>query len=170
MIKTKIEIPYTGKFIIVSLDPDTLISPHFRLTELANNKGNKNIPQYEINTETGRFMANVETLRGMYGKPINLSSCYRQPAFNLSVGGSLNSLHTPTINHPGGLAIDWKLPALQDPLYNQIYKWWYTICYDTAHIPGINRYTNGVHLSYDERLLGYKEPQIRDKRKTTEDW
>lgn len=86
-----------GKAEEIQLDVNFPLTPHFRLYELANLKGNPKEPQYVITPQSLAFNAKLEAFRKMYKKPMVIQptgSGYRQPAYNKIVGGIKNSAHT----------------------------------------------------------------------------
>lgn len=85
----------------------TALSEHFTLEELTASE-----TAYRLrinNTPTGQNLANIkktairmEKVRAIVGGPISVSSCYRSPEVNRSIGGS------PTSAHMSALAVDCK--------------------------------------------------------------
>ena len=147
-------ISKTGSKSIVNMDKNAQITPHFKLYELANNKGNKDMPQMFLSAEIDDFLVLIEDFRGWWGKPMNCNSCYRQPEFNSSVGGSPNSLHLLA------LAFDWPVTLdYQGRLY--VYDTWRSITERAGKIGGINFYPWGCHLDASEDKLGHKSFIIR---------
>jgi zinc D-Ala-D-Ala carboxypeptidase len=77
----------------------TQLSKNFSLSELtysstAVNKGIDNTPTPEVIASLQILVDNVlQPIREQIGKPIKISSGYRSPAVNASVGGSTNSDH-----------------------------------------------------------------------------
>lgn len=138
----------TGSSNIVNMDKNAYISPHFRLFELANNKGDNTIPQMILTAEVDRFLGFVEQFRVQYNKPMNCNSCYRQPAYNKSIGGAANSLHLEA------LAFDWPEQLNYDGrLY--VYDLWRTITEKGGAVGGINYYPWGCHLDANEDKYGH---------------
>ena len=85
------------------------ISRYFTLQELtvsqyATRKGISNIPTGQDMTNLVMTAAKMDEVRQLLGKPIYVSSGYRNPAVNLAVGGSATSSHT------SGLAVDFVCP------------------------------------------------------------
>ncbi len=90
----------------INLDVNFPLTPHFRLYELANLKGDPTIPQYVINPQSLDFNCKLEAFRVMYGKPIVIQpngSGYRQAEYNKQIGGIKGSAHTLA------RAIDWNI-------------------------------------------------------------
>lgn len=136
----KVLINLAGSPFIANLDKTAQISPHFKLSELANNKGDTNIPQYEINRYTADFLQMLEQLRTWYNKPIVCNSCYRQKEYNESCGGQQDSLHLI------GLAFDWGVKHNSAQQYNVVNEW-RSLC-KLHNVPGvIGVYSWGYHLS-----------------------
>ena len=148
-------ISKTGASSIVTMDKYAQITPHFKLWELANNKGRADIPQMILSAEVDDFLYLIEDFRGWWGKPMNCNSNFRQPEYNKSVGGSSNSLHLLA------LAFDW--PVMLDYAGRvAVYQTWYDITRRAGKIGGINFYPWGCHLDAAENKLGYKSFIIRD--------
>ena len=85
------------------------LSKYFTLEELtvsqyATRKGISNIPSGQDMTNLVMTAAKMDEVRQLLGKPIYVSSGYRNPAVNLAVGGSATSSHT------SGLAVDFVCP------------------------------------------------------------
>lgn len=125
---------------IINMDKNALISPHFKLYELANNKGDTKYPQYEINEKTPVFLAMLEQLREWYNKPIKCNSCYRQEKYNAQCGGMPDSMHL------NGLAFDWGVQHTKAQQQNVIREWLLiNQQYKTQGVIGV--YPWGYHLS-----------------------
>lgn len=144
----------TGASSIVTMDKNAQITPHFKLWELANNKGNANIPQMILSAEIDDFLGLIEEFRGWWNKGMNCNSCYRQQDFNKSVGGSWNSLHLLA------LAFDWA-QALDYTGRVRVYQAWYDITKRAGKVGGINFYPWGCHLDAHEDYYGHKDFVIR---------
>ena len=90
------------------------LSAHFSLGELtvsqeASRRGIDNIPSLEI-VDNLRWLASLlEEIRDLLGTPIIISSGYRSPKLNSTIGGSKNSQHVQ------GLAADFISPNFGDP-------------------------------------------------------
>jgi zinc D-Ala-D-Ala carboxypeptidase len=74
------------------------LSKNFSLAELvasqvATRKGIDNTPAPAIVANLTRLAALLEQVRALVGAPIAISSGYRSPALNKSVGGAANSAH-----------------------------------------------------------------------------
>ena len=150
-----------------TLDSETKIAKNFVLRELANNMSTDMI-KFIINNDVVKHIEMMQELRDRLGRPINVTSWYRTKEFNSRPGinGAANSLHLL------GLATDcWfatgkgksKKP-MDEALYKDIEKHWMDICKEHNVIGGINRYTDGVHLSSREDKFGYKHFVKRDYR------
>lgn len=148
----------SGISTIVNMDKNTRLYPHFCLFELANNKGNTNIPQMLLSPQQDNLLCCVEELRGWYGKAINCNSCFRQKDFNKSIGGAANSLHLLARAFDAGI----------DLSYRERVAWfetWRAICKRGGFIGGINFYPWGVHIDINEDYFGHTDFIIRDKDK-----
>jgi hypothetical protein len=91
------------------------LSPNFSLGELtysetAEKNGIDNTPPPEIVENLKRLAAGLETVRGLLGAPLEISSGYRCAALNEAVGGSSASQHVL------GLAVDFSCPGFGPPL------------------------------------------------------
>lgn len=146
----------SGLSAIVNMDKNTRLYPHFRLFELANNKGNTNIPQMLLSPEQDNLLCCVEELRGWYGKPINCNSNFRQKEYNKSIGGASNSLHLLARAFDAGIELSYKQRVAW-------YETWKSICKRGGFIGGINFYPWGVHLDINEDYFGHTKFVIRDK-------
>lgn len=144
----------TGSSNIVNMDKNVYISPHFRLFELANNEGDKTIPQMILHADFDRFIVLLEQFRTQYGKPMNCNSNFRQVAYNKAVGGAPNSLHLEA------LAFDWPVDLdYSGRLY--VYDLWRTITEKGGAVGGINYYKWGCHLDANEDKYGHTSFIIR---------
>lgn len=142
---------HKGELDIVGSFP---ITAHFRLSELANTSGDPALPMYELSEPALDFAQVLEHFRVRIDKPIDPTSCYRQPAFNASVGGDKNSLHLH------GCACDFnKYKDLPD---NYIVAQWLLALRDYGRIGAVNIYSNYYHVEAGSDIyLGYKRSQIR---------
>ena len=141
---------------IVNLDKNTRLSPHFRLFEVANNKGDKSIEQMILSPRFDDFLGQIEEFRVWWNKPMNCNSCFRQVEYNRSIGGAENSLHLLA------LAFDWG----ESLTYSQrvaVYTKWREITTKAGRIGGINFYPWGCHIDSYEDLFGHRAFVIRDK-------
>ena len=137
----KVLLKLAGCGSVINLDKNTQLSPHFKLSELANNKGDIKLPQYEINAHTADFLTMIEELRVWYNKPITCNCCYRQAGYNSEQCGAL-----PDSLHLEGLAFDWGVKHNKVQQQHVIEKW---LLINQAHgtqgVIGI--YPWGYHLS-----------------------
>ena len=126
---------------------DDRVTDHFRLREFANSlDGNKLL----INPEVISFYQDLEKFRVWYGRPMVITSGYRSPEFNKSVGGVSNSYHLR------GLAIDFKLPqeyfemtvTRRVSFILNIRTKWYGLCRLSGHYGSVVLYDSWLHLSY----------------------
>lgn len=141
----------------VEMDPNARIRKNFKLYELANNKGSAELPQFIINADVDLFLDMIQELRNWWAKSMTVNSCFRQAAYNKSVGGSSNSLHLKA------LALDWGV-KLTDAQRSKLRDKWADICQAHGRIGGINYYSWGVHLDAFEDNFGYKSFVVRDYR------
>lgn len=140
------------------------LAPNFRLAELANNLGDKTKPQWEDSPESRVFVVMLQELRTWMEKPMVISSCYRQPAWNARVGGDKRSAHLHAC------AADWHIAHTQTQRDHVSAKW-RQICESHGVIGAINYYSGGYHLeAYSDRWYGSKGFAIRDYRGTKRDW
>lgn len=69
------------------------LTPHFTLGEFAlNQEGRRFQHQHQVDT-AAELAAFLERVRQRFGKPITITSGYRPPAINRSIGGATNSEH-----------------------------------------------------------------------------
>lgn len=140
------------------------LAPNFRLAELANNLGDKDKPQWEDSPESRVFVVMLQELRTWMEKPMVISSCYRQPAWNARVGGDKRSAHLHAC------AADWHIAHTQTQRDHVSAKW-RQICETHGVIGAINFYSGGYHLeAYSDKWYGNKGFAIRDYRGTKRDW
>jgi len=90
------------------------LSPNFSLNELtfsqqATRLGIKNIPSPNVMGNLNLLADGLEQVRALLGKPINVSSGYRSPTLNRSIGGS------PTSHHCLGFAADFTARQFGSP-------------------------------------------------------
>jgi zinc D-Ala-D-Ala carboxypeptidase len=88
------------------------LSDHFTLDEMtlsqtAARKGIDNTPDQKVIDNLIRVAATLERIRTLVGKPIIVSSGYRSPEVNKSVGGAADSAHVQ------GLAADINVPGMK---------------------------------------------------------
>lgn len=152
----KVQIINKGGYpFIVNMDKNTQLYRHFKLWELANNKGVTTKPQMLLTPEQDNLMLCIEALRDWWNRPMNCNSCYRQTVYNKSIGGASNSLHLLA------RAFDWGV----DLSYKQrvaVYETWKSITKRGGFIGGINFYPWGVHLDANEDYYGHTDFIIRD--------
>lgn len=131
------------------------ITKNFTLNEMANNLTKADI-KLVLTPEAIEHAFMMQELRDWYGKPLNVSSWYREKAFNKSVGGSSNSAHLD------GRATD--INNIPEPLYDSFKVAWWVICTRRNKIGGVNYYPTFMHFDSYEDKFGHKEFQIRDYR------
>ncbi len=120
----------------------TALSPHFSLEEMvfsqtAVRRGIVNIPPPEIIERLRETASQLETVRGLIGQPLIVTSGYRSPELNKILGGSPHSAHCQ------GYAVDFICPAYGPP--QKICK-----AIDAAKIPLDQLIQEGtwVHISF----------------------
>lgn len=146
------------------VNSNVYLAPNFRLAELANNLGDKTLPQWIDSPESRVFVVMLQELRTWMQLPMVISSCYRQPAFNAKVGGDKRSAHLMAC------AADWHIAHNQEQREHVSTKW-RKICETHGVIGAINYYSNGYHLeAYSDRCYNSKGFAIRDYRGTKKDW
>ena len=157
-------ITESGTSYNVTAEKNVPLSPHFKLYELANNKGKANLPQWEDSPESRKFVYCLEQFRLWYKKPMVIESGYRQPDYNKKVGGDSRSAHLI------GCAADWHVKHTE-PERNSIALMWRSILESNGIIGAINFYTHGYHLeAFSDKIYGTRTFQIRDYRGTKKDW
>lgn len=140
------------------------LAPNFQLAELANNMGDKSLPQWVDSPESRTFVTMLQEMRTWMEQTMAIYSCYRQPAFNARVGGDKRSAHLHAC------AADWHIKHTQTQREHVRDKW-RQICERRGIIGAINFYTGGYHLeAYSDKWYGNKGFVIRDYRGTKKDW
>lgn len=140
------------------------LAPNFQLAELANNLGDKTLPQWIDSPESRIFVAMLQEMRTWMELPMVISSCYRQPAFNAKVGGDSRSAHLHAC------AADWHIKHTEIQRTHVRDKW-RKICESRGIIGAINYYSGGYHLeAFSDRWYGVKGFTVRDYRGTKKDW
>ena len=91
------------------------LSPHFSLDEFtasqtATRRGIDNTPPPAVIETLKRTALGMEGIRAVLGAPIIISSGYRSPALNRSIGGA------PKSQHVTGHAVDFICPGFGSPL------------------------------------------------------
>lgn len=162
-IKTILRLP-SGTELKASLDPNLKIADHFKVSELANNKAYDEC-KFLISTQSLMFIEMVEEFRRWFNKSMTVSSCYRTPSYNKSVGGDANSAHLQAC------AMDWWIPGHTELQRNNVRSKWEEILKAHNVIGAINFYTNGYHLeAFSNLWYGQKAFTVRDYRKKKGDW
>lgn len=95
------------------MQPDDLLSPHFSLGEFIHSSkalsmGVANMPTEEHLPNLRNVAIQMEKVRELFGKPIEITSGYRNPAVNRAVGGVPNS------DHALGHAADFHVDGVDD--------------------------------------------------------
>jgi uncharacterized protein YcbK (DUF882 family) len=75
-------------FRIDSTNPKQRLSRNFQLREFASKCGSHQVLIHPM------LLVGLQAIRDEYGAPISITSAYRTPNHNNSVGGAPNSLHT----------------------------------------------------------------------------
>lgn len=154
----------TGTEYMATVDKTVKLTPHFKLEELANNKGKTSLPMWEDSPQSRLFLVMLEEFRNWYGAPISPSSGYRQPEWNKKVGGDSHSAHLI------GCAVDWPVKHNDSQRFNVKTKW-HKICVDHGVVGAINLYTSGYHLeAFSDICYNAKAFVVRDYRGTKKDW
>jgi hypothetical protein len=91
-----------------------MLSPHFSLAELtasdtAARLGIDNTPPADVLETLKHTATGLEAVRALLGTPLHISSGYRSPGLNKSVGGQPNSQHCV------GQAVDFTAPQFGTP-------------------------------------------------------
>ena len=125
----------------------TQLSPHFTLSEFtrpdkAAQIGDANEPTPAHLENLKRLAAGMEEVRALFGKPIRITSGYRNPRVNRAVGG------VPTSAHALGCAADFTVDGFT-PLAAAKKIRDSGIKFDQLILEGSR---GVVHLSFDRRL------------------
>lgn len=154
----KVKILTEGYYIIADWNLSFHLTPHFTLGELANNSGDSTQPQYIFSKYSAKFNEVLEYFRVVkYKKPINVNSCYRQPAYNKAIGGDSKSAHLMAC------ALDFSVNGKTQG--DMIARLWKESCEYFGIIGAINLYDTYVHLeAFSDICYGNKIFKIRDKR------
>lgn len=153
-----------GTTYTATVEKNVRLGPHFALYELANNRGRADLPQWIDSPESRLFLVMLEEFRVWFDLPMTISSCYRQPDFNRSVGGDPRSAHLMAT------AADWHVKHT-DRQRTNVTNRWSKILKDHGVIGAINYYSNGYHLeAFSDQCYGNKAFKVRDYRHTAKDW
>lgn len=141
----------------VEANKTALLTPHFKLEELANNAGDPKLPQYIYGPDQIRFLRCLEEFRERCKAPVIVNSGYRQEAYNKKIGGDKNSPHLQA------LAVDIK--PVKGWTRDMHARLWLRCLYDNALIGAINLYPESsgyYHLeALSDLVYGYKQSRIR---------
>lgn len=114
-----------------------MLSPHFTIEEfvrsdVAIRKGIYNFPSADVLENLRVLAAKLETVRSILGRPVFISSGYRNEELNKAIGGSENSKHMT------GLAADFECPAFGPPfgVFNELRKHRGELGYDQLILEG----------------------------------
>lgn len=69
------------------------LADNFTLAEMANNAGNPEKPQYWFSPASDDFITALQDFRYIVNQRVIINSGYRQPAYNIKIGGTSNSRH-----------------------------------------------------------------------------
>lgn len=153
-----------GSAFKATVSKDVQLAKNFKLWELANNKGNAMLPQYEISNESMIFVDMLQEFRYWFGS-ISPTSGYRQEEFNRSVGGDACSAHLR------GCAVDFKTTRTGAADRVEISDKWSEICSRFGVVGACNYYTHGYHLeAFSNRWYGSNKFAVRDYRGKKGDW
>jgi len=161
----KVRLEFTnGKYVIVNMDKNAYLTKNLQLYEIANNMGDPKLPQFVLNKYVDAFLSVWQDFRLWWNCPITPECGYRQPEWNLKVGGEKNSLHL--------FALAWdfnkdKNPQLIDSKYMAIALKWKQLCEKRNIVGECNFYSWGMHLGCFADKNGYRAFQCRDYRKPT---
>lgn len=133
------------------------LEKNFRLSELANNAGDKSLPQYEVNIGSVLLVSMLQQLRDKVKKPIVINSGYRQEEYNKKIGGDAHSPHLK-----GWAADIQKIYGYTDA---DIATIWKLLCLKNCTIGAINLYQTYYHLEVMSDVnYGSTKFEIRDHR------
>lgn len=147
-----------------TVEKNVQLSPNFKLAELANNLGDPSLPQWIDSPESRIFVQMLQELRAWMEKPMVISSCYRQVAYNIKVGGDRRSAHLHAC------AADWHIKHTEVQR-DHVRDKWKKICEAHNVIGAINYYSGGYHLeAFSNKWYGNKSFVVRDYRGSRKDW
>lgn len=120
----------------------TQLSEHFSLAELTHTESRviDNSPTLAIEDNLRWFAERLELVRQVAGVPITVTSCYRCPELNRSVGGS------PTSDHLFGLAADMRGVGLS---VTELFLRLYEARLDLKYRQIIHEFGRWVHVAYE---------------------
>lgn len=164
-MKVQIELQNKTSFI-VDLPITMKLCEFFTLEELANNKGNPALPQFIINREVDIYLAMLSEFRRWFAKPMKITSCYRQPAYNDSLPNA-----DKRSAHKHACAGDWWIQGHTETQRRNVKNKWESLCNKYGVIGAVNFYTDGYHLEiFTDKWYGKKTFQVRDYRGKKGDW
>ena len=110
----------------------------FTFSQTASRVGIDNTPTEEVLENLKHTAENMEKVRKILGYPILISSGYRSPALNRTIGGAKNSQHMQ------GEAVDFTCPKFGTPreIVNKLKD------YDLPFSQLILEYERWVHISF----------------------
>lgn len=133
------------------------LEKNFKLSELANNAGDKSLPQYEVNIGSVLLVSMLQQLRDKIKKPIVVNSGYRQVEYNKKIGGDSHSPHLK-----GWAADIQKISGYTD---EDVVTIWRQLCCDSGTIGAINLYKTYYHLEIlSDVNYGNTKFEVRDHR------
>lgn len=133
------------------------LEKNFKLSELANNAGDKSLPQYEVNIGSILLVSMLQQLRDKVKKPIMINSGYRQEEYNKKIGGDAHSPHLK-----GWAADIQKISGYTD---GDIATIWRQLCCESGTIGAINLYGTYYHLEIMSDVnYGSTKFEVRDHR------
>ena len=154
----------SGTEYIATVDRNIQLAPNFKLVELANNLGDPSLPQWVDSPRSRTFVVMLQELRTWMEKPMVISSCFRQIAYNTKIGGDRRSAHLHAC------AADWHIKHTETQRQHVRDKW-RKMCESRGIIGAINYYSGGYHLeAYSDVWYGNKTFVVRDYRGTKKDW
>lgn len=144
---------------------DGRIVKNFSLAEMTNKQAKDEI-KLVLTPEVVEHAQMMQELRGWAVKTypnifatngLLVSSWYRTPAFNKSVGGAGNSAHLD------GRATD--IRNVPQTLYKEFTTSWQVLCSMHGKVGGVELYSWGMHFDSYSDKFGFKEFRIVDNRR-----
>lgn len=134
-----------GLTVYSDLTGNESISTHLKVSEVWNNSAKEEV-KLICSSDFWTAVDCWEYLRTRYGKSITISSCYRTPTFNASVGGEANSLHLK------GCAFDNQLGKMDNATFERWKGWVENACILYGVQAELGRYNWGLHTGFIKTL------------------
>ena len=134
---------------------DGRIVPNFSLKEMTNTVAKDEV-KLVLSPAVVEHAQMMQELRDWYGKPLEVSSWYRTPAFNRLVGGASNSAHLD------GRATD--INNIPQELFPAFITAWQVICSRHNKIGGCELYSWGMHFDSFSDKFGATAFRLKDNR------